>query len=208
MLQRFFRRGPTIADISQLEDFLDSRSAFLAQKCIYEYSRARSGVLSSKLFKEPTFRTAVASASWRNYPLCLQHVSVMVEYALRPYAGSEAGQMRFGLIASVGRICRRHPLPEGAAPGFWAEADTRIARRIAQAGLAAPHAVKDLPTETAAEFFAAMPIHPDLRSYDYELITNNVRVNLCRAHDDFLRDADLPRLSAALIASGRDSHGG
>src|SRR5918997_5474030 len=140
------RRKPPIADRRGLEDFLDAQSAFLVQKCIFEYSRARSGVLSSKLFKEPAFRAAVETARWRNYPLCLQNVAVMVEHALRPYAGTDGMAMRQGLIAAVARVCHRYPVPAGFDPKFWSDAKARIARRVRQAGLAAPHAVKDLPT--------------------------------------------------------------
>ncbi len=196
-----FRRKPPIASAAGLEDFLDAQSAFLVQKCIFEYSRARSGVLSSKLFKEPAFRAAVETARWRNYPLCLQNVAVMVEHALRRHAG-DAMAMRQGLIAAVGRICRRYPVPAGFDPKFWSEAEARIGQRIQRAGLAAPHAVKDLPNETAKEFFAGLPIHADLRGYDFELVTNNIRVNLCRAHEDFVASANLPALARALSANG------
>ena len=199
-----FRKKPPIAGTAELENFLDSQAAFLVQKCIFEYSRARSGLMSSKLFKEPAFRAAVETARWRNYPLCLQNVAVMVEHALRAHAGADGLAMRQGLIAAAGRVCRRYPVPPGFDAGFWQAAHERIARRIGQAGLAAPHAVKDLPTETAKEFFAGLPIHPDLRSYDYQLVTNNIRVNLCRAHEDFLAGSDLPALAAALAAEGAE----
>ena len=198
------RRKPPIASAADLEDFLDARSAFLVQKCIFEYSRARSGLMSSKLFKEPAFRAAVETARWRNYPLCLQNVAVMVEHALRPDAGAESMNMREGLVAVVARVCGRYPVPAGFDVAFWSEAHERIARRIRQAGLAAPHAVKDLPTETAKEFFAGLPIHADLRGYDFELVTNNIRVNLCRAHEDFLSAADLPAVAKALVADGAE----
>src|SRR5918998_1852540 len=123
------RRKPPIADQRGLEDFLNAQSAFLVQKCIFEYSRARSGVLSSKLFKEPAFRAAVETARWRNYPLCLQNVAVMVEHALRPHAGADGLAVREGLIAAVGRVCRRYPVPPGFDVGFWQAAHERIARR-------------------------------------------------------------------------------
>jgi hypothetical protein len=178
-----FRRKPPIASAAGLEDFLDAQSAFLVQKCIFEYSRARSGVLSSKLFKEPAFRAAVETARWRNYPLCLQNVAVMAEHALRPYAGTDGIALRQGLIAAVGRICRRYPVPAGFDPKFWSEAEARIGQRIQRAGL---------------------PIHADLRGYDFELVTNNIRVNLCRAHDDFLQAADLSAVARALAAEGAE----
>jgi hypothetical protein len=196
----YFRRPAAIADIPALTDFLDGRSAFIVQKCIFEYSRARSGLLSSKLFKEPAFLAALDESRWRNYPLALQNVALMAEHALRPDAAEVAAAMREGLIACVARICARYPLPTGFEPGFWDGALERVARRLRQAGLAAPHAIKDLPHETAKEFFAQLPIHPEIRGFDFQLITNNVRANLCRAYEEFLAAADRPALVRALVA--------
>lgn len=200
-----FRRTPPLAGAADLGAFIDSRTAFIVQKCIFEYARARSGILSPKLFKEPAFRAAVEESRWRNYPLCLQSTALMVEHALRPHAGDRAGMVRQGLIAIVGDICRIYPVPDGFPADFWAQANIRIRRRIDQAGLAAPHAIKDLPRETAREFFGQLPIHADLRSYDRELVTNNLRANLCRAHEDFLASADVPALIHALITIAEEA---
>jgi len=198
----FLKRKPPIADLPGLSDFLDSRSAFLVQKCLYEYARARSGILSPKLFKEPTFKAAMETAQWGNYPLCLQHVTVMAEHTLRQHAGGEADEMREGLIAASDAVCRRYPVPIGFESGFWEAARLRVAHRVRLAGLAPPRAIKDLPHETAKEFSERVPIHPELRQFDFELVTNNLRVNLCRAHEDFLAMADASALARALIAAG------
>jgi hypothetical protein len=201
LLDAFFRK-PRLTGAPELADFMDSRAAFMVQKCVYEYARARSGLLSSKLFKEAAFRTELEKARWGNYPLALRSVAVMVEHTLRPAAVGDAPAMREGLIAAVDEICRRYPLPEGFSADFWLSARDDIARRIRQAGLAAPHAIKDIPLETAREFFRRLPIHPDLRSHDFELVTNNLRVNLCRAYEDLLEVADCPALARSLAAAG------
>ena len=198
----FFNRKPSISDLPALADFLDSRAAFQVQKCLYEYVRARSGLLSQKLFKEEAFKAAMEIGRWRNYPLCLQHVSVMVEHTLRSAAGVEAGAMREGVILAASEVCRRYPVPAGFEATFWDEARERVERRVRQAGLAAPHAVKDLPQETAREFAANMPVHADVRAFDFELVTNNLRLNLCRAHEDFLAAADVRELTRSLILAG------
>jgi len=203
----FLPRKRAVADMPELADFMDKRAAFITQKCVIEYARARSGTLSSKLFKEPAFRAALEETRWRNYPLALQSIAVMVEHALRREAGEAAGAMREGLIAAVGDVCGRYPVPEGFEADFWRVAQERIARRVWQAGLAGPHAIKDIPKETAREFFERLPIHPDLRSYDFELVTNNLRVNLCRAHEEFLGAADLSSLSRALVGRSQAAGG-
>ncbi len=199
---QFLRRKPPIGSSAALANFLDRQASFMVQKCIYEYARARSGVLSSKLFKEDSFKAAVEAASWRNYPICLQNAAVMVEHTLRDPAGSAAGDMRNGLAAAVAIVCRRYPVPRGFEDEFWTVAQARIAQRIHQVGLAPPRRVKDIPQDSSRLFFAGLPIHPDLRSFDFELVTNNLRVNLCRAYEDFIAAADLPAVTRALIAAG------
>lgn len=194
-----FRR-PAVANAATLADFLDRHAAFLVQKCVYEYARARSGVMSSKLMKEAAFKAAVEETRWRNYPLCLQCVALMVEGTLRLHSGDDAPAMRRGLAAAVSDVCGRYPVPPGFEPEFWSDARTAITLRIDQAGLAAPRAVKDIPREIAGRVFATLPIHADLRPEDRELITNNLRGNLCRIYEQFVAAADLPRLAAALAA--------
>jgi hypothetical protein len=193
--------------VRDLADFLDRQAAFITQKCIYEYARARSGLLSSKLFREPAFRQAVEEARWRNYPLSLQNVARMVEQTLRVAAKDRAFAVRLGVGEAVRDVCGRYPVPPGKAASFWDDAARNIARRIDVAALAAPRAVKDIPRETAAEFFAGLPIHPDLSSYDRELVTNNVRANLCRAYEEFIAAADEAALIAALAAAGERVQG-
>ena len=39
----FFKRKPPIREPKDLADFIDEQAAFLMQKGIYEYSRARAG---------------------------------------------------------------------------------------------------------------------------------------------------------------------
>ena len=195
------RRKTTIRSRAELATFLDRQSAFMVQKCIFEYARARSGLLSSKLFKEAPFKAAIDDARWRNYPLCLQSAALMVEQALRAEAGAAAPAMREGLIAAVEDVCRRYPVPAGVEPDFWTRAEADIVRRIRQAGLAGPRPVKDFPLETAKAFFDRLPLHPDLTSFDFQLVTNNLRSNLCRAHEDFVAAADLPALVEDLVAA-------
>lgn len=195
-----FRRPPPIRGFTELEDFLDSRAAFLVQKCTFEYSRARAGILWQKLFKEEAFKQAVEESRWRNYPLGLENVTVMAEHALRPHVAEEERlAFRQGLIAAAANVTDRYPVPAGFEPRFWADARARLAARVDRAGLAPPKPIKDIPKETIRQFIDAMPIHASLRGHDYVLLQNNVRFNLCRMYEDFIERADMPVLAAAVI---------
>jgi len=67
----FFRRRQPIASLETPAEFIDGNAAFLVQKGIYEYSRARAGYYSKILFAEEDFQQAVEHARWRAYPLGL-----------------------------------------------------------------------------------------------------------------------------------------
>ena len=54
-----FRSRPPIREHHELAQFIDENAAFLVQKGIYEYARARAGHYAKVLFKEAPFREAV-----------------------------------------------------------------------------------------------------------------------------------------------------
>ena len=108
-----FWRRPPIADLTALADFIDEQSAFVVQKGIYEYSRARAGHYAKVLFAESEFQDAVERSRWSAYPLGLAMVGEIVEGVLRPHAGADAGRAaRTSCARSFSRsstaIRRRH----------------------------------------------------------------------------------------------------
>ena len=55
LYERIFKIRPPISDLKALADFIDEQAAFVVQKGIFEYSRARAGHYSKVLFLEPDF---------------------------------------------------------------------------------------------------------------------------------------------------------
>ena len=203
----YFRRPPPITTFSQFVDFLDSRTAFLVQKTVYEYCRARSGVLWSKLFKEASFIAALDKCRWLNYPLGLSQLLQMVEGTLREDAAGREERLIEGLLAAAETVTGRYPVPPGFERGFWRVSRNRIADRLAHARLAPPRDVKDIPTDTAREFFDNLPIHETLRVHDFALIRNHLRSNLCRLHEEFLERVERPAIVDVLIGGGERKAG-
>ncbi len=191
-------RTPPIATIDSLEAFLDSRAAFMAQKCVVEYCRARSGVLSMKLFKEPAFREALHHSRWTTYALVYCDIAEMVEGVLRPHAGGKLARLAQRLAHLAERTFASHGLPEGAPGDFWSDAVARLERRLALAQLHAPRPVRDIPKTEIEAILASLPIHPSLRGEDFEMLQNNLRINLVRIYEDFLARADRTTLGAEL----------
>src|SRR6478735_1401968 len=84
----FFRSKPPIRNMSAVATFVDENAAFLMQKGLYEFARARSGHYAKVLFGEPEFQHAIEVARWRAYPLGLVIVAETVEGVFRQRAES------------------------------------------------------------------------------------------------------------------------
>ena len=192
-----FRRRPPIRDIEQLADFIDRNSAFLAQKGIYEYSRARAGHYAKVLFAEQGFQAAVEQSRWRAYPLGLAMVGELVEGVLRPH-GSDKSEQLEALRTIVLSVFDRYPVPPSLGQQAWSEARAELARRLALVGLHPPKPAMDIPVQFAEAYFDLMPIYEKLRRADYPAIRNYLRVTMCNIHDELTKRMDAPALAALL----------
>jgi hypothetical protein len=196
----FFRRKPPIRDLAALADFIDQNAAFLMQKGIYEYSRARAGHYAKVMFGESDFRTAVEAARWRAYPLGLSLVAEMVDTILRPAADTEptGGALRELVLA----VFDRYPVPAAVESSAWEAARDELAERLAHIDLHPPKRVIDIPEPFAKAYFDCMPIHEKLRGSDFPTIRSYLKVTLCNIHDELTKRMDVAAIAKALAQVG------
>ena len=193
----FFRRRPPIRDAEALADFIDRNAAFISQKGIYEYSRARAGHYAKVLFSDAGFQAAAEVSRWRAYPLGLAMVGELVEGVLHPYERDRSEQVE-ALRELVLSVFDRYPVPAALDPQAWSEARADLARRLALVGLHPPKRAMDIPVPFAQAYFNLMPIHEKLRGRDFPTIRNYLKVTLCNIHDEFTRRLDAAAVAAAL----------
>lgn len=196
LFERF--RRPPIRDIQALAQFIDENAAFVVQKGIYEYSRARAGHYAKVLFSEPGFREAVERSRWSAYPLGLAMVAEVIEGILRSPADDEPHAALRALSSLVLSVFDRYPVPVALGEPEWQAARAELARRLGLIGLHATKPAKDVPEPFVEAYFALMPIDRKLRASDFPTIRNYLRVTLCNIHEEFSRRADAPALAAIL----------
>jgi hypothetical protein len=192
-----FRRKPAIRDPVGLADFIDQNAAFLVQKGIYEYSRARAGHYAKVLFAEQAFLRAVEESRWRAYPLGLAMVAEMTEGVLRPYAGAKHAVLDW-LAPLVLAVFDRYPVPSPLSADAWQAARSELAQRLAGIALHPRKRVIDIPQPFAAKYFALMPIHEKLRGQDFPTMRSYLQVSLCNIHDELIRRMDAPTIVRSL----------
>ena len=195
-----FRRPPRVNDIEALVAFVDEQSAFVTQKGIYEFSRARAGHYAKVLFKEPEFLAAAERSRWRAYPLGLVMVAELVEGVLRPFAADRGKQLE-ALQALVLSVFDRYPVPAVLGASAWQEARAELARRLQHIGLHSVKRAMDVAEPWAETYFDLMPIHEKLRGRDFPTMRNYLRVTLINIHDEFTKRFDAQAMAAVLGAS-------
>jgi hypothetical protein len=200
LFARLFRPRPPIRDREALADFIDAQSAFLVQKGIYEYSRARAGHYAKVLFAEEGFAQSVEHARWRAFPLGLAMVGEMVDGATAAQAGMPRRQRLDRITLVVLSVFDRYPVPPSIGEAAWLEARRDLAHRLDLVGGHAPKRVMDIPDPLAEAYFALMPIHEKLRGRDFQTTRNYLRVSLCNIHDELIARMDTTALERALTA--------
>ena len=128
--------------------FVDENAAFLMQKGLYEFSRARAGHYAKVLFREPKFQAAVEVARWRAYPLGLAIVAEAVEGVLRERIGGERGEVLRALSELVLAAFDRYPVPAALGSDEW--------RDFARGACAPPSAHRPAPAEARHRHSGAM----------------------------------------------------
>jgi len=196
-----FRARPPIRDLPALADFIDENAAFVVQKGIYEYSRARSGHYAKVLFSESAFREAVERSRWSAYPLGLAMVTELVEGVLRGHVADRRDSLLVGLSAVVLAAFGRYPAPAALSEVDWRDARRELERRLGLIGIHPVKQAKDIPEPFAEVYFALLPIDHEVRASEFPTIRNYLRVSLCNVHEEFSKRADASALAALLSAS-------
>lgn len=199
LLEKLFRPRPPIRDREALADFIDAQSAFIVQKGIYEYSRARAGHYAKVLFAEEGFAQSVEHARWQAFPLGLSMVGEMIDGVLGSQTGMQRREILDQLIIVVLSVFDRYPIPPSIGDEAWLEARRDLARRLDLVGGRAPKRVMDIPEPLAESYFAMMPIHEKLRGRDFETTRNYLRVSLCNIHDELVDRIDAAAVIGALL---------
>ncbi|MEZ5821757.1 MAG: hypothetical protein R3D82_13240 [Xanthobacteraceae bacterium] len=203
LLKKLFRRPVPIRDVEALADFIDAQSAFITQKGIFEYSRARAGHYAKVLFAEEGFARSVDRARWQAFPLGLSMVGEMIEGVVASGAGTERRQLLDRLTSVVLSVLDRYPVSPSIGEEAWQEARRELAHRLDLVGAHAPKRVMDIPDALAKAYFDTMPIHEKLRGRDFGTTRNYLSVCLCNIHDEFVARADVAALRQALSSGDK-----
>jgi hypothetical protein len=166
------RDAAPINSVAELQRFVASRSAFVAQHKLYGYIKTRMGTRYPSMFEDDVFIQSVNIAKLHVFAAC---VSDMTVYAVaRAAAGSPLAPEQRSALA---RHCRHAAIgdhageaPEGAE-ARWREAFEARLREIHWENMAAGG---DAFTASPGALLRWAPIADELKRYDGEIVRNSV----------------------------------
>jgi hypothetical protein len=206
-LRRLFFGEPQgqVATRDDLADFLAAQGAYVSQRTVLEYCRARTGLNWDKLLQEEPFIQGFEFCRWEAYATLLPEIAELALIRLRREGVLEPRAYLPGLVEAARAALLRHPVP--AHRSSWTEAAAEIERHLARALLAEPRPVHLMGFDASDAIFEILPIHPDLRREDREMFFNSLRFALCRAFEEMTRRLDVAALEAELTERGGESTG-
>lgn len=198
ILAKLFGRSPPIRNTSDLAIFIDENAAFVAQKGIYEYARARAGHYSKVLFTEEGFKRAVEVSRWQAYPLGLAMVGEVASVVLQETTPLD----RVAVVRDVSQMTLAcfdgWDVPTALDEPTWRELRKGLSQRLDRIGLHPPKRAMDIPDSIADAYFAVIPIHESLRGPDFPTLKNYLKVTLCNVHHELTKRIDAAAITAEL----------
>jgi hypothetical protein len=191
LMDFLLRRKPRIGTPRQLADFIDEQAAFLVQKGIYDYSRARSGHYSKVMLADKGFQSALNRARWRAFPLGLAMVGETVETVLAPQDGDLRRSALDPLIALVLSVYDRYPRPAELTEEEWTAGRAELALHLERLSTHPPKRVIDIPVPFAERYFAMMPFDKPFLTPDAPTARSFMQLQLVKVQEELLNRMDV-----------------
>lgn len=168
------RDNAPIGTVDDLQHFVTSRSAFVAQHKLYGYLKARMGTRYPPMFEDDIFIQSVNVAKMHVFAACLSDLTVHA--VARSTAGSELDHAERGRFAEAlydGGIAEF--ATDAAVEGDRTNWRTEFGKRLDKVNWENLAAGGDAFTESPAALVRWAPIADELKKYDVEIVRNSVR---------------------------------
>lgn len=167
------RATAPIATGAALARFLSGHAAFIAQRTVLDYCRAKTGLFSYALFEEAAFKQAYDKCRWEGYAAVMGDLFLVAEGFVRP-SGTDA----LKIVEPLAMLYRRH-LTEKAAPDHrpqgWDDVLAAFDARLRLSVVAHPKSPVESVAASAHQIFLTLPIHHTYSGRDEEVILGSVQ---------------------------------
>lgn len=177
--------------------FVSTRSAFIAQKTLYGYLKARMGTRYPSMFEDDVMVASINIAKMQIFAACLSDMTLFAVSQALP-----AGQGDDATRRALASDCYRRGLADNAEQAreieaFSAEdAIAAFERRLAFRDWDTGPSGRDIFTESQSALYRWAPIAPELKQYDQEIVENSIRFAWQEVRIRFAKRLDGPGVAA------------
>lgn len=189
-----------IDSVAKLEDFVSTRSSYLAQKTLYGYVKTRMGIRYPAMFQDKNIIASLNIAKLHVFAACLSDLTVYaVANALHGFAVGNDERQAMARLCYAGGL--REIIPDApaefSAQDYIGEFDRRLAETDWQRGALQPENF----TRSPRALFRWAPIEDKLKNFDSEVIENSVKFAWRDIREQFQK-----RLNSEAVAADWAQH--
>ncbi len=184
------RRDEPIVAVGDLVEFVNSRSAFIAQTSLYGYLKTRMGTRYPEMFQDDAFVVSINRAKWDVCAACLSDLTVfaaghcVLSGALaREEAGSFAAAIFDHAIESAFCDSDARPAKNVAVPAF--------AARLAETDWQTVGDGANAFTRSPGQLVRSAPVTDAFKADDREIIVNSIRFRWREVREHLRKHADV-----------------
>jgi hypothetical protein len=193
-------RRISVRTVDELGDFVSRLAMFIAQKCVDDYCRGKTGLAYFALSEEKAYREAVAICRWEGFAAVLTGLMVLTQRRLIE-AGGDPQAVEATLTRLYARSLDSQPPPEHR-PAGWGDLKAALPERL-RAGRAEPSpSLVEIADAAAARLFEVLPIHQRYRELDAPVVHGAVQFRFVWFSDRLRREVDTAAIARQLAAAG------
>ena len=178
-----------IDSVARLQEFVATRSVFVAQKTLYSYVKTRMGIRYPAMFEDANVIASVNIAKMHFFAACLSDMTVYaVAHALYDYpVGNEERQE---LALWIFRAGLRENVDEAPLEFSAQDAIDAFERRLAETDWRNGAREPESFTESPRALFRWAPIADRLKEFDGEIVENSVKFTWREIREHYRRRLD------------------
>lgn len=199
------RHAGPINSFEKVEDFVITRSAFIAQKTLYGYVKTRMGTRYTDMFKDDQMIHSVNIAKMHVFDACLSDLTVWAVATAYARTAPEDSALAAMAIRIFDQGIERNP---DASVTEFSPTDARAAfyRRVQFADWHGIAATRDNFIESPARVIRWAPIAENLKRMDAEYVENSVKFAWADVRRSFTKRLDAAALAQEPGTPGPDGH--
>ena len=184
-----------IQNVDNLAEFIQTRSAYIAQTSLYGYLKTRMGTRFRQIFEDDKFLPSINKAKWLTYGACLSDLTVFAA----AMTGVE-GRLGKNEISNLARKCFEAAVQQtfegDEADEVRAEIVERFEARLEQTHWPNAAIGEYAFTSSPKVLLESAPIADELKEQDVEIVTNSIRFRWRDVREQLRRRIDRDAICA------------